>query len=204
MRFAVVDDHALVREGLSHALHVLDAASEVAELADGQGLLAWLEQGHRPDLLLLDLNLPDTDGHALLRQLLQRWPGLRVAVCSASEDPFDMRRAIETGALGYLPKTLPREVMLEAIRLVLAGGTYIPADAFTSAHAPDHHHIEGQLSERQAAVLQCLRQGLPNKQIARLLDISENTVKTHIAHLLKLLGAANRTEAVARARTLPE
>jgi DNA-binding NarL/FixJ family response regulator len=195
---AIVDDHALIRDGLRHVVQSMDEGGvEVAEFENADTLWSWLEQGAAPNLVLLDLYLPGDHGIHHLGRLCQRWPELRVLVCSASEDTLDMRSAIDHGAAGFASKSLPREQLLDVIRLVLDGGVYLPSVA-VPAQTPAGH----ALTQRQIEVLRCVAQGLSNKLIARALDMSGNTVKSHIATILHVLDAANRTEAVTRAQQL--
>jgi DNA-binding NarL/FixJ family response regulator len=158
------------------------------------------------DLILLDLFMPGANGFELLSQVCGSATAAPLVVLSGSEDVAHMRKALDCGAAGFIPKSAPRAVMLSALRLVLAGGVYLPPELMQAPPpsaarnaAPDNL---GALTERQREVLMRLSQGLSNKQIARDLGLSENTVKVHVAAILRALGASNRTEAALQARAL--
>jgi DNA-binding NarL/FixJ family response regulator len=152
----------------------------------------------------VDLQMPGMDGVAGVRRLRALFPTVPLVVVSAEQEPATVRAAFVAGAAAYLPKSEPPEVLQQALRLVLAGGTYTPALALAdlrsdgAAPRPDLH----ALTPRQRDVLRGLSRGLPNKLIARELGLSEGTVKIHIAAVLRALRARNRTEAVVLARQL--
>jgi DNA-binding NarL/FixJ family response regulator len=210
LHILVADDHNVVREGLKHALAELGEATSVCEAATGDEVNAALAR-ERFDLALIDLHMPGADGLNLITSVCNRYPELPVVVLSASENPAHMRKAIDRGASGYIPKTAGRAVMLSALRLVLSGGVYIPRELFTAEQAPSSGAFNEPataspgpptLTARQLDVLRLLAQGHPNKAIARLLSLSESTVKIHVAALLKALNVSNRTQAVVAAREL--
>jgi DNA-binding NarL/FixJ family response regulator len=215
MKVLVLDDHALIREALRHALEELDDPVLVLEAPDGRCALRVIADHPDLDLVLLDLNLPDRDGFSLLAELRQRHPEIAVVVVSASNDRACVARSLELGAAGFIPKTTSHEIMLSGLRLVLAGGIYIPPEILPVEDA-QFHSGEGQssagrggvlpehpdLTERQIDVLALMMQGKGNKAIARVLDLSEQTVKNHVTTILKALAAANRTEAVIKASKL--
>lgn len=177
------------------------------------------------DLALIDLNMPGADGQAHIDEIRRRHPAVPVIVLSGYEDPAIMRAALERGVLGFIPKAYSPEVMLSAVRLVLAGGVYVPPMMLTAlppgivagvapqpgadtARAPASsqtlEHLRNVLTERQVEVLQLLSQGKPNKLIGRSLGISEGTVKIHLAAIFRALNVRNRTEAVVAAQALTE
>lgn len=212
LKVLIADDHALVRAGLAEALAHLAGSPALLEAADAREVLATVGANPDLDLILLDLLMPGANGFELLSRVCGVVGETPVVVLSASEDTDHMRKALDCGAAGYIPKAAAAEVMLSALHLVLAGGIYVPPDL---VHAPpagqanltgpaiaDHAAGLDALTPRQCEVLRLIGQGRSNKQVARDLDLSQNTVKIHVAAILRAFGAANRTEAVMRAREL--
>ncbi|MBM3344518.1 MAG: response regulator transcription factor [Betaproteobacteria bacterium] len=164
------------------------------------------------NLVLLDLSLPDANGFEVLHQLREAHPGIPVVVLSATDDAATVMRALDDGAMGYIPKTSSNDVLLGALRLVLSGGVYLPAEVLRqSAHPPapasaapgatdtPEREITCRdlgLTDRQAQVLALVVQGKPNKLICRTLNLAEGTVKIHISAILRALNVTNRTQAV--------
>ncbi|MEO1765965.1 response regulator transcription factor [Thiobacter aerophilum] len=213
MRILLADDHSLFREGLLHVLKELGTEPDVVQAADYPGALEVAERNPDLDLALLDLNMPGLDGLTGVRTFRGRFPLIPVIVLSASESPEDVRQALEAGVLGYIPKSSTAQVMLSAIKLVLAGGVYLPTlllahEGVTQASPPPRQtSVTGRrgtrgLTERQLQVLALLAEGKPNKVIARTLDITEGTVKIHLAAIFQTLGVRNRTEAVIAAQEM--
>jgi DNA-binding NarL/FixJ family response regulator len=212
MKILIVDDHVLIREALRGVLKEIQRGTTVLEAPDGRRALETVENQGEIDLILLDLNLPDRHGLSLLTELRQQHPALGIVVLSALQDPADIRQALDLGALGYIPKSASREVMLNALRLVFAGGIYIPPEALaltdTSRNAPPRGDrpivapSEIGLSDRQLEVLALLMQGKSNKSICRTLNLMEPTVKHHVASILRALKVTNRTQAVVAANEL--
>ncbi len=208
MRFLVADDHELVRKGLIGALGELVADAEIDGVADAGQTLHAVRSGDEYDLILLDLFMPGTDGFELLRDVCNACPNAPTVVLSGSEDPLHMRKALDLGAAGYIPKSAGMEVMILALRLVLAGGTYVPPDLLRKPVAAEGKSVldvvqdmpQEALTPRQQEILHLLGEGRSNKEIARQLDLSENTVKIHVAAVLKALGVNNRTNAAVMAR----
>jgi DNA-binding NarL/FixJ family response regulator len=203
MKILIADDHPLVRDALSRTLRLLEPQAEVIECGDlGQAEAAL--DGQAPEMALLDLHMPGMRGLDSVRQLRVRHPGVKLVVASGDDQPAVIRGAIAAGAVGFLPKSERPEVLRQAIRLMLDGGTYLPSRALEDvAEAPPlaRPDTEG-LTPRQLDVLHCLMRGEPNKVIARELGLTEGTVKIHIASILRTLQARNRTEAVIVARQL--
>lgn len=214
MRILIADDHRLVIEAVK---------SKLAELGpDVEFRMALsVDELHREatdelDLALIDLTMPGADGYQHIVDLRLRLPALPIIVLSGVEDREIMRASIELGVLGFIPKAYSPEVMLSAVRLVLAGGVYVPqmllsamppAAAASDLAAPDApitsiENLRRLLTERQVDVLRLLSLGKPNKLIARDLGISEGTVKIHLAAIFRALSVRNRTEAVVAARSL--
>jgi len=210
MRILVVDDHPLMAEALEVAMRTLDRATHVETAGNLRAAIARAEQAGF-DLCLLDLGLPDCSGLEALEKMRASLPALPVVVVSGSDDTRSVLRALDIGAMGYIPKTSPRDVLLGAVRLVASGGIYVPVEALKAreagehapaAAAPSKTAAELGLSARQWEVLGLLLKGLPNKLIARKLDISENTTKIHVSAVLRALGVSSRTQALLAANRL--
>lgn len=202
MKILLVDDHALIRDALRGVIKDLMDDASVLEASDcGQAMR--LIQDH-PDLhlVLLDLNLPDRNGFAVLADLRQRYATISIVVLSTINDRDSVLRALNLGALGFIPKSSPREVMVNALRLVFSGGIYVPPEALAPVETKEMKPARPAspadvgLTERQIEVLALLMRGKSNKAISRLLDMAEPTVKHHVTAILKALRATNRTEAV--------
>ena len=207
MKILVCDDHALFRAGLTAALRDLSVETEVLEAADSDAAMAAIDE-HEIDLLLLDLQLPGVDGWSTLRALRASHPTLPVVIVSASEDPADVRAALDAGASGFIPKNSPTPVMLAALEVVFSGGVYIPpeilaggdsagsgtAGAAGQSPRPKRTRVNG-LTARQREVMILMSRGLTNPEIGDALGIAKGTVKAHVAAVLDALDASNRTEA---------
>lgn len=216
MNILIADDHVLIRDGINKSLSALSSDINILEAGCGADVLRLVKCSDKFDIILLDLIMPDTNGFELLRKLCNTYPDVPVVILSASEEYSSMRKSLDIGASGFIPKTTPREVMISAIKLVLSGGVYIPPDMInhkttlievddlppqfpSSVEQPD---LLSKLTERQFEVLSLLGQGMQNKEIARTLGVSEHTVKVHVTAVLKLLGVNNRTQAVLAAQNL--
>jgi DNA-binding NarL/FixJ family response regulator len=202
MKILLLDDHALIREALRSVLSELVGDATVLEAPDCRQALRLVEAHPDLHLVLLDLNLPDRDGFAVLADLRARHAGISVVVLSASNDRETVLKALDLGALGYIPKSATRDVMLNALRLVFAGGVYIAPEALSRAEPREANPprpcspAELGLSDRQLQVLALMMQGKSNKMISRKLDVAEPTVKHHVTAVLRALKVTNRTEAV--------
>jgi DNA-binding NarL/FixJ family response regulator len=209
MKFLVVDDHALIREAMHGVLRELCGEAAILEAASAAQAVGLIVQHPDLALILLDNKLPDRNGVELLRELRELHPTIAVVMLSAFSDRETVVEALDNGALGFIPKTDSREVLLGALRLILAGGTYIPPDVLArvpAAAAPQPEKplapqkrlapADLGLTERQVDVLALMMQGKSNKLICRELDLAEPTVKNHVSAILKALNVANRTEAV--------
>jgi DNA-binding NarL/FixJ family response regulator len=203
MKALLVDDHVLIRDALRGVLRELTDDATVLEAADCRQAMRLIEAHPDLHLILLDLNLPDRDGFVVLADLRRRFATISVVVLSAFHDREKVLRALDLGALGFIPKSAPRDVMVNALRLVFAGGIYIPPEALGRVEKEPRPAAERALSpadvgftERQMEVLALMMQGKSNKAISRLLDVAEPTVKHHVTAILKGLKVANRTEAV--------
>jgi DNA-binding NarL/FixJ family response regulator len=203
MKVLIVDDHVLIRDALRGVLRQLADDATVLEASNCRQAMQLIEAHPDLHLILLDLNLPDQDGFAVLADLRQRYATVSLVVLSAYHDRDNVLRALELGALGFIPKAAPRDVIVNALRLIFAGGTYIPPEALGSAAkeekaAPQRPVTPADLgfTERQMDVLVLMMQGKSNKAISRILDVAEPTVKHHVTAILKGLKVTNRTEAV--------
>ncbi len=192
MRILVVDDHPLFRSGIAGVIADLAAAVETTEASSCEKALALLAAGREFALILLDLNLPGMDGMTGLARLRDAAPATPVVVLSATEDSRKIKQAIAAGAKGYVPKSAGRDILLNALRLVLSGGVYLPINIMES---PAPAATAEQLTPRQRDVLQWLVRGKSNKEIADLLGMAENTVRVHVAAIFRYLDVKNRTEA---------
>ncbi len=206
MKIIITDDHPLVRAGIRQTIEAAFPDSDIEEAATAAELETITEKSHEADLILLDYFMPDASGFDILDKLTTRMPDTPVIILSACNDPATMRRSIDHGAAGFIPKSSPHDLLIGAIRLVLSGGTYIPPSLLEqNAHrgkqpAPSWPDNDGnplsRLTARQEEVLRLIGNGMTNKDISRHLNVSENTVKVHITSILKTLGASNRTQAV--------
>ena len=208
MKVLVVDDHPLIRQALHAVLTQLDSNLQVLEAGNCPDALELAVANPDLDVVLLDIHLPGLSGLDALQSFRERVPDVPVVVISASEDPNDVTRALDSGAMGFIPKSQSSQVMISALRLVLSGGVYLPHEMMrrtpgsgggapppVGAAATTSYRDIG-ITERQAQVLALLVQGKPNKLICRDLDLAEGTVKIHITAILKALKVSNRTQAV--------
>jgi DNA-binding NarL/FixJ family response regulator len=207
-RVLIADDHPLYCEALRAVVPQACPEAEIREAASQAEVLAAVTSDAAFDLVLLDLNLPGAAGVSCLSALRRVAPLTPVVVISAVDDARTMQAAILGGANAYVPKSAPRQVLINAIRAILAGGTYMPAEvvaALRESHSQSREEpVPGrdELTLRQKRVLELLSQGLSNKQIARTLAISEITVKAHVSSIFRKLGVNNRVQAVIEAGRL--
>ena len=206
MKVLVADDHQMVRVALKVALEPLGPGVAFLEAANAEEAIAAATAHDDIDLVIIDVNMPGMGGAEGVKRLRAAHPALPLIVCSASEDPALVRALLAQGIAGFLPKTDTTQVILEAVRLVLAGGMYVPHRLMSAAGKEPSGEAGalGSLTPRQKEVLLLLAQGKPNKVIARELDISEATVKVHLLSVFRALGARNRTEAVVIAQRAME
>jgi DNA-binding NarL/FixJ family response regulator len=222
MRFAIIDDHPFVLDALS----IIISSMEERPSVSGFGSLDKFEEaagrGEVFDLVLLDLGIPGYTGLGSLRRFRALESLMPVVVISASDDRATILDALDLGAMGFIPKTSGRDVLMRALELVLAGGIYIPPQALEkqeeslskpadprspvraeepSPQAYSRGPAFSSLTQRQCDVLELLVKGLPNKLICRELDLSPNTVKSHVSAIFRALNATNRTQAVIAAQS---
>jgi DNA-binding NarL/FixJ family response regulator len=196
----IADDHPLFRGALRQGITSLMPASRILEAGGLDDLTATLQRHRDVDLVLLDLTMPGVQGFSGLLYLRAQFPEIPVAVVSAHDDPAVMRRAIEFGAAGFMPKSLDIDQIGIALKAILAGGLWTPPDIDLSA-SDDHEAADlvrrlASLTPQQIRVLMMVSEGLLNKQIAYELAVSEATVKAHVSAILQKLGVDSRTQAV--------
>ncbi|MFD2234966.1 response regulator [Phaeospirillum tilakii] len=211
MKILIADDHELFRDGLRHVLSQFEGPPEIIEASDFPQAIAAAEQDPDIGIVLLDLAMPGmswSDGLTKLREVLPS--EVPVIVLSASDDRRHVLQAVNMGAAGFIPKTSSSRVMLSALKLVLSGGVYLPPallDQGPSGNDGAGLPVAGEsalaaLTPRQREVLTLLGQGKSNKEIARVLELAEGTVKLHVTAILKALNVNNRTRAVVAASHL--
>jgi DNA-binding NarL/FixJ family response regulator len=196
----IADDHPLFRGALREAVSNLFAEVDIAEAGSFEDVSALLERGGDVDLILLDLAMPGVRGFSGLMYLRAQYPSAPIVVVSANDDPAVIRRCMDFGASGFIPKTLGIEAMRGAIACVLEGGLWTPPDidlgAGSDAETAELLGRLASLTPQQVRVLMMLSEGLLNKQIAYALGVSEATVKAHVSAILQKLGVESRTQAV--------
>jgi DNA-binding NarL/FixJ family response regulator len=214
MKILVVDDHALIRDALRDILKVWKNDAVVLETADCGQTMRLVEEHGDIELILLDLTLPDGSGLDMLARLRDRHPSVGIVVLSAYHDRENVEKVLDLGALGFIPKSAERAVMLGALQLIFAGGIYVPPEILVGrgprvSEAPKQVPavaptvpIDRGLTDRQVEVLALMMQGCSNKAICRVLDVAEPTVKNHVSAILKALKVTTRTEAVIAAGEL--
>ena len=209
MKILIADDHELFRDGLRHVLDQLGGPLTIVEASDFQQAIETVERETDIDIVLLDLSMPGmvwNDGLQRLKELLpERVP---IIILSASDDRRHVLQAVNLGAAGFIPKTSSSRVMLSALKLVLSGGVYLPPALLEQASHGEaggpmaNENAVSFLTPRQREVLALLGQGKSNKEIARVLQLAEGTVKLHVTAILKALNVNNRTRAVVAASQL--
>lgn len=191
-RVLLVDDHALLRTGVAKIINQEPDLRVVAEAENGADAITAFER-HQPDVTLLDLRMPVMEGVEAVKQIRARDPRALVIVLTTYDRDDEITQALKAGAKAYVLKDISADNLIGCIRDVLAGKTYIaPAAAAKLAEGV----TRVQLTPREMATLRLLADGKSNKEIANALDISERTVKTHLAHLFEKLGVTSRTEAI--------
>ena len=198
-RLMIADDHPLFRGALREAVSGLFEKPDIAEAGSFEDVTRQLERGAEIDLILLDLSMPGVRGFSGLMYLRAQYPSVPIIVVSANDDPAVIRRCMDFGASGFIPKTLGIEAMRAAIARVLEGGVWTPPDIELG---PSDEPTAGMiarlalLTPQQVRVLMMLSEGLLNKQIAYELGVSEATIKAHVSAILQKLGVESRTQAV--------
>jgi len=200
IRLIIADDHPLFRGALREAVSGLFEDADIAEAGSFEDLAKLLERGADVDLILLDLTMPGVRGFSGLMYLRAQYPSVPIIVVSANDDPGVIRRCMDFGASGFIPKTLGIDAMRGAITRVFQGGVWTPPEidlgAGADAETADLLTRLTSLTPQQVRVLMMLSEGLLNKQIAYELGVSEATVKAHVSAILQKLGVDSRTQAV--------
>ena len=200
IRVLIADDHPLIRGALNVAIMGIATGASSVEAGTLEDAVAILDRDTAFSLLLLDLNMPGMKGFSGLTYVRAQYPNIPVMIVSGTTDKITMRRCVDFGASGFLPKTLDLEATRAAIRIVLDGGTWTPPDVDITSPAEreiaDLVKRLGSLTPQQMRVLMMLSEGMLNKQIAFDLNVSEATVKAHVSAILTKLGVESRTQAV--------
>lgn len=206
MKILIADDHPLIRAALPVILNQLGDPVRILESADFPSTFRVVEKNPDLVLLLLDLDMPGMDRFEAIARLRQGNPGLAIVILSNSQQPADIQRALELDVAGYIPKTLAPEIMLHGLRLVLAGGRYVPPELMEPIRQPAsaddiarpwaEHSEFSRLTRRQLDVLRLLVDGKSNKEIGLLLELSDSTVKVHVGGVFRALKVRNRAQAV--------
>jgi DNA-binding NarL/FixJ family response regulator len=196
----IADDHPLFRGALRQAVTSVMPSAKIDEAGSFEELTALLEQDAEVDLILLDLTMPGISGFSGLIYLRAQYPAIPVVIVSASDDVATIRRSVDFGASGFIPKRFGVDTLRDAISKVMDGDVWIPPDVDLSAAAdPEMTRLRDRLvtlTPQQVRVLMMLSQGLLNKQIAYELGVSEATIKAHVSAILRKLGVESRTQAV--------
>lgn len=201
MRLLLADDHIMLRDGLKPYLRDLDPEVEIFEAGSYIEMFEVLSREHPIDLALLDLRMPGMDWWSALDKLRRQWPALRVAVLSSVTERNVVLDTLNLGVVGFIPKHLSAGALLSALQLVFAGEKFVPAMLLAASAEPAGRSdpavtsSDDSLTRRERDVLRLVRDGLPNKAIARELRVSEITVKSHLCHVFRKLGVQNRVQA---------
>ncbi|MGD8347100.1 MAG: response regulator transcription factor [Lysobacterales bacterium] len=203
----VADDHPLFRAAIKEALEAEQGETRFLEASSFESLQKLVDEQQEVDLVLLDLHMPGVSGFAGLVYLCKRYPSVPIVIISANEDPVVIRRALEHGAAGFIPKSSGIETITQAIAAILMGEIWVPAQMAAGRSVQDASELElaermSQLTPQQFKVLMMMSQGLLNKQIAFELGVSEATIKAHVTAIMNKLGVSNRTQAVVAAGKL--
>jgi DNA-binding NarL/FixJ family response regulator len=198
--FVIADDHPLFRDALRQAVMSVIPTAKIDEAGSFEELTALLEQDAEVDLVLLDLTMPGISGFSGLIYLRAQYPAIPVVIVSASDDVGTIRRSVDFGASGFIPKRFGVDTLRDAIPKIMDGDVWIPPDVdLSSAADPEMTRLRDRLvtlTPQQVRVLMMLSQGLLNKQIAYELGVSEATIKAHVSAILQKLGVESRTQAV--------
>jgi two-component system, NarL family, nitrate/nitrite response regulator NarL len=202
MKILHADDHPLFREGIRFFLKLLDGQVTALEAGSLQATVDKLALEWPVDLLLLDLEMPGMNGLEGFSTIRRRFPHLAIAIVSGVTDAGIIRSLLEGGARGFIPKMAASEQLLDALRRILGGEVYVPDALLSRAGGHTVEESGDSFTARQLDILPLLAEGMPNKQIAGALGVTEGTVKQHLKELFRRLNAHNRTQAVKEARRL--
>jgi len=205
MKILLVDDHALFRDGMHYVLNQLDAQAEIVDAGSFLDGLSAAEANPDLDLALLDLNMPGSDGATSIKLFRARYPSIPVVVVSGSDQRHEIESAMNSGAMGFISKSSSSKIMVQALRMVLDGGVYLPPQLLqqkiacvepVSGDKRNWRTNEFGLTQRQMEVLQQLARGLSNRDIAQAIGLAEGTIKIHVAAIFAALRVNTRMEAV--------
>lgn len=199
IKVLVVDDHKMLRSGLATFLEVSDELCLVGEAGNGNQAIEMCEQ-HQPDVILMDVMMPEMDGLTATKNIKARWPNIQVIVLTRSQDKKTIQNALQSGAISYLLKTASSEDLTEAVKSAYAGRSTLSHEAIQSlARVEDVVDLKPEygLTRREKEVLELIAQGKSNPQIAEELCISVTTTSSHVSHILSKLGVSKRGEAIA-------
>nr|WP_216830410.1 response regulator transcription factor [Alkalihalobacterium elongatum] len=215
IKIVIIDDHQLFREGVKRILAMEDNFDVVAEGEDGEQALALVEE-HQPDVILMDINMPKVNGMEATRELIQKYPDVKVLILSIHDDESYVTHVLKTGAAGYLLKEMDADALIQAVRVVGEGGAYIHPKV-THNLIKDYRRLANEdeaesseigyreveyrkplhiLTRRECEVLQLMTDGYSNRMIGEALYISEKTVKNHVSNILQKMNVNDRTQAV--------
>lgn len=214
IKIALIDDHKLFREGVKRILSFEPSFDVVAEADDGNEAID-LAETYQPDVILMDINMPDVNGIEATTELVEQFPDIKVVILSIHDDESYVTHALKTGAQGYLLKEMDTESLMEAIRVVYEGGSYLHPKV-THNLVEEYRRLTGGsdssakdrieyrkplhlLTKRECEVLQLLSEGQSNRTVSETLEISEKTVKNHVSNILQKMNVNDRTQAVVTA-----
>lgn len=192
IRILTVDDHPMLREGIAAVLEAEDDMELVAEASNGRDAIEQF-RAHRPDVTLMDVQMPEVNGIDAIAKIREEFPDARIIVLTTYSGDVQASRAFKAGASGYLLKSMVRKELIDTIRVVHAGKKRIPSEI---ALELAEHHCDDALTEREIEVLRAVAAGNANKIVGQLLNVSEETIKAHMKSILSKLGANDRTHAV--------
>lgn len=199
MRILLADDHGLVRDAIGALLQKDDPEAIVIKTKDLPSAITALRQDGPYDVIILDMRMPGMNGLSGIADIKKISPDTPIMIMSGNASTEDVHAALEMGAKGFVPKTLAGRSLINAVRLVAGGDSYVPIDVFKNSNTSSSQGLREKLTKRETEVLAQLRQGHSNKEIARALTIAEATVKLHIRSLSKKFSARNRTDIIIRA-----
>ena len=208
MKILIADDHALFRDGLSIHLERLEPQAVIFQAGSFSQVMKIINDEKKLDLIIIDLDMPDMNWETALQEIINKSYGAKVVIISATEDTRSIRKAMDKGISGYIPKRADTKVLTGALKLIMDGGTYLPPSILENGvingiiSSSPRSRNGRTLTNRQAQVLELVAQGMSNKQIAYEIGVSEATVKLHINALLRAVGATNRTQAVITAQKM--
>jgi DNA-binding NarL/FixJ family response regulator len=205
IRVLLAEDHAVVRAGLERLLATVDDIEVVGQAVDGEQAVE-LAAEHRPDVILMDISMPNMNGIEATRQIMEANDEIQVVVLTSFADREKVEAALDAGAIGYLLKDADPEEVIRGVQAAARGESPLAPKAARALLTARAERPELHLSERELDVLRCVAQGLPNKLIARELGISEKTVKAHLTRVFQQLGVTDRTQAAlwAKEHGIPE